>query len=151
MLPGNKKKLPESAWKTLFYTCTWSYCVYLLTYSYDYFEKPYNIWDGDLSNRWIVNEQLFKCSSRLVTCNACSVRYSSHVFCSMRFLPSFDLWNNIHGFKKKRFLCDVNSSCCDDDFDICVLRYKVSSRFILISALSVRDIIRTFTHLDITK
>lgn len=41
----NKKKFPESAWKCFFYSCTWSYCVYLLTYRYDYFFRPYDLWD----------------------------------------------------------------------------------------------------------
>ena len=42
----NKNKFPESAWKCLFYTCTWSFNVYLLSYRYDYFKEPYLIWDG---------------------------------------------------------------------------------------------------------
>ncbi|CAF3453112.1 unnamed protein product [Rotaria sp. Silwood1] len=41
----NKKKFPESLWKTVFYTFTWSFNVYLLTYRYDYFHNPYSIWD----------------------------------------------------------------------------------------------------------
>ncbi|CAF0882433.1 unnamed protein product [Adineta steineri] len=43
--PVDKKKCPESAWKCLFYTCTWSYCVYLLSYRYNYFHEPHLIWD----------------------------------------------------------------------------------------------------------
>lgn len=42
---SNKKKFPESAWKCLFYTCTWAYNVYLLNFRYDYFREPYLIWD----------------------------------------------------------------------------------------------------------
>ncbi|CAF1002723.1 unnamed protein product [Adineta ricciae] len=41
----NKNKFPESAWKCLFYTCTWSFNIYLLSYRYDYFQEPYLIWD----------------------------------------------------------------------------------------------------------
>ncbi|CAF0754186.1 unnamed protein product [Didymodactylos carnosus] len=41
----NKLKFPESAWKCLLYTITWSYCVYLLTRRYNYFHEPYLIWD----------------------------------------------------------------------------------------------------------
>jgi len=42
----DKKKFPESAWKCFFYTCTWSYCNYLLHYRYNYFREPHLIWDG---------------------------------------------------------------------------------------------------------
>lgn len=41
----NKKKFPESAWKCLFYTSTWTFNVYLLNYRYNYFHHPYLIWD----------------------------------------------------------------------------------------------------------
>ncbi|CAF3032443.1 unnamed protein product [Rotaria socialis] len=41
----DKKKFPESAWKCFFYTCTWSYCVYLLHYRYTFFHEPHLIWD----------------------------------------------------------------------------------------------------------
>ncbi|CAF0791647.1 unnamed protein product [Rotaria sordida] len=45
LTPINKKKYPESIWKTVFYTFTWSFNLYLLTYRYDYFHQPYLIWD----------------------------------------------------------------------------------------------------------
>lgn len=44
--PSEKRKLPESIWKGLFYTCTWFYCLYLVRFRYDYFLEPYLIWDG---------------------------------------------------------------------------------------------------------
>jgi ceramide synthetase len=45
LTPINKKKFPESAWKCLFYTCTWTFNFYLLNYRYNYFQQPYLIWD----------------------------------------------------------------------------------------------------------
>ncbi|CAF0790641.1 unnamed protein product [Adineta steineri] len=45
LTPLNKHKFPESAWKCLFYTCTWVFNVYLLHYRYNYFHQPYLIWD----------------------------------------------------------------------------------------------------------
>ena len=45
----NASKFPESAFKTVYYTCTWTYCLYLLIVSgkYDYFQKPDSIWKGE--------------------------------------------------------------------------------------------------------
>ena len=43
---SSREKFPESAWKFLFYTMTWTYVAYLLIFSgrYDYFTKPWLIW-----------------------------------------------------------------------------------------------------------
>lgn len=46
---SNKKRFSESLWKCIFYTSTWSYCLYLIKYRYDYFDQPYLIWDGKLN------------------------------------------------------------------------------------------------------
>ena len=45
----NASKFPESAFKTIYYSCTWTYCLYLLIVSgkYDYFQKPDSIWKGE--------------------------------------------------------------------------------------------------------
>jgi ceramide synthetase len=45
---SDREKFPESLWKTVAYTCLWSYTAHILVFSgrYDYFTKPENIWDG---------------------------------------------------------------------------------------------------------
>ncbi|KAI0208302.1 Ceramide synthase 1 [Lamellibrachia satsuma] len=41
----NQVKFPESAWKVMYYGCSWSYCTYLLfSGRYDFFQKPYLMW-----------------------------------------------------------------------------------------------------------
>ncbi|XP_013411633.1 ceramide synthase 1 [Lingula anatina] len=42
----NQKKFPESAWKALFYSCTWLYSCYVLLWcgEFDYFQRPLAIW-----------------------------------------------------------------------------------------------------------
>lgn len=44
--PGNIEKFPESAWKGLYYGCTWVFACYLLFYpgKYDFFTKPDELW-----------------------------------------------------------------------------------------------------------
>lgn len=73
-------------------------------------------------------DRSFYIDFRLVCGNVCSIRYSSDVFCSMWFLSAFHLWNVIHGFKTKRFLCHVTSSRFDHDIDFCFLCDTVSNR-----------------------
>ena len=47
---SNREKFPESIWKSLVYSLFWSYCLYLLILcgKYDYFTRPFSIWDGKL-------------------------------------------------------------------------------------------------------
>lgn len=59
LTPLNKKKFPESAWKCFFYSCTWSYCVNLLMYRYDYFARPYDVWDGQFDPQEFVRSFCF--------------------------------------------------------------------------------------------
>ncbi|CAF0919255.1 unnamed protein product [Brachionus calyciflorus] len=46
---SERKKFPESFWKTIVYTIFWFYSFYLLTFKYDYFNQPEHLFDGWLN------------------------------------------------------------------------------------------------------
>lgn len=47
-LKSDRLKFPESLWKFVAYCFLWSYSYYVLILSgkYDYFEKPFHVWNG---------------------------------------------------------------------------------------------------------
>lgn len=48
LTPANAKKMPESAWKFLYYLCAWSYAFYVVILSgrYRFFQCPSTVWTG---------------------------------------------------------------------------------------------------------
>lgn len=46
--PGNVAKLPESAWKLLYYGCVWLLTLYVVVLQgkYRFFQEPCSVWDG---------------------------------------------------------------------------------------------------------
>lgn len=59
---SDREKFPESLWKTIIYTCFWFYTCYLLTFKYDYFKYPANLFDGCLifnNNFFLLNFMIF--------------------------------------------------------------------------------------------
>lgn len=46
--PSNVAKLPESAWKLLYYGCVWLLTVYIVVLQgkYRFFQQPFSVWDG---------------------------------------------------------------------------------------------------------
>lgn len=40
-----EEKIPECVWKVIAYIGFWLYCTYLIIYKYDYFSRPWLIWD----------------------------------------------------------------------------------------------------------
>lgn len=51
ILPENVDKMPESAWKLLYYSSVWSFTVYvvILRGKYRFFQEPSTVWDGEWS------------------------------------------------------------------------------------------------------
>ncbi|KFM71427.1 Ceramide synthase 1, partial [Stegodyphus mimosarum] len=48
LTPTNQRKMPESAWKFVFYLCAWSYTCYvvILSGNYKFFQKPSTVWEN---------------------------------------------------------------------------------------------------------
>ncbi|XP_054707136.1 ceramide synthase 1-like [Uloborus diversus] len=46
LTPTNQRKMPESAWKFVYYLCAWSYSFYIVILSgnYEFFQKPSTVW-----------------------------------------------------------------------------------------------------------
>lgn len=52
MQPKDAAKMPESAWKLLFYTLSWSYGIYLLFFTdYPFFYDPPSVFYGTVGTR----------------------------------------------------------------------------------------------------
>lgn len=52
LLPKDAAKMPESAWKLVFYTMSWSYSTYLLFFtSYSFFHDPPSVFYSKIHNR----------------------------------------------------------------------------------------------------
>ncbi|GIY74932.1 ceramide synthase 1 [Caerostris extrusa] len=53
LTPTNQAKMPESAWKFVYYLCAWCYALYvvILSGNYKFFQKPSTVWDD-----WSLNK-----------------------------------------------------------------------------------------------
>lgn len=64
--PKDAAKMPESAWKLLFYTLSWSYGIYLLFFTdYPFFYDPPSVFYGTVRTRekwvWITMSRFIGC------------------------------------------------------------------------------------------
>lgn len=51
-MPKDAAKMPESAWKLVFYTMSWSYSTYLLFFtSYSFFHDPPSVFYSKIHNK----------------------------------------------------------------------------------------------------
>ncbi|KAH7952140.1 hypothetical protein HPB52_019258 [Rhipicephalus sanguineus] len=58
--PSNVAKLPESAWKLLYYGCVWLLTVYIVVLQgkYRFFQQPFSVWD-DLQNHRVIASDIW--------------------------------------------------------------------------------------------
>lgn len=66
MRPKDAAKMPESAWKLLFYTISWSYGIYLLFFTeYPFFYDPPSVFYGTVRAwekwGWIKMSRFIEC------------------------------------------------------------------------------------------